>query len=317
MAKAIEVNGILKKGHFQFGSHGEEAGSVRQIVHDGDTVTLKTSFNFGSRFLGIDTPEVSFNIRNDSFISLSNPQWTHFFASGVWKNNFPVSADLMNYLITRIGDGTKIAQNHDKHSKNAAVALESLIEADLIESGKTKDNFDFFLAFGYEILDSYGRLLCYLSADKTNFNPNQQKLSYNEQQLANGTAVPYFIYPNIQPFLKIDPFEKEVSSPAGFWAKILQATRLQLARKFVSDARIAQKGIFEANDPLILLPYELRFIARKNPHVPDRFFIDLGYAKNNKILKPQDYYKIQNYEDRLFIPKEFVPLFTGNGWMIE
>ena len=117
--------------------------------------------------------------------------------------------------------------------------------------------------------------------------------------------------------MKIDPFEKEVSSPAGFWAKILQATRLQLARKFVSDARIAQKGIFEANDPLILLPYELRFIARKNPHGPDRFVIDLGDAGNNKILKPQDYYKIQNYEDRLFIPKEFVPLFTGNGWMIE
>jgi endonuclease YncB( thermonuclease family) len=317
MGKAIEVNGVVKQGHFQFGSHGTQVGSVNQIVHDGDTVTLRTALNFSSRFLGIDTPEVSFNIRNDSFISLGNSQWTQFFVSGAWQNDLPVPADLMNFLTARIGDPAQVAANHFQHSQKAAKSLEAFIQADLTETGKTKDNFEFFLAFGYEILDGYGRLLCYLHADRKNFSPAQEKLSYNELQLASGTAVPYFIYPNIQPFLKIDPFEQTVSNPTGFWTRIDNAGRLQAARNFVATARAENKGIFDAADPLRLLPYELRFIARKNTHGPDRYVIDLGNSGSNGILKPEHYYKIQNYEDRLFIPKEFVPLFTGNGWTIQ
>jgi endonuclease YncB( thermonuclease family) len=322
MANALEVittnqGTVLKLGHFQFGFRGGAHGSVKEIVHDGDTVSLNTSFNFSSRFLGIDTPEVSFNIRNDSFIALSNPQWTQFFASGDWKNDFPVTPALRNHLIMRIGDGTKVAPNHAKHAKNAATALEDLIQADLNATGKTKDNFEFFLSFGFEFLDVYGRLLCYLAADEKNFNPPQRKLSYNEQQLANGMAVPYFIYPNIQPFLSIDPFDKQNSKPVGFWKNINGAVKLQAARKAVSDARTAKIGVFEAADPLILLPYELRYIARKNAHGPDRFVIDLGQNGSNTILKPEKYFKIKNYEDRLFIPKEFVPLLTTNGWIIQ
>ncbi len=318
MPNALDVTkDNFKIGNFQFGFHGQQRGSVKQIVHDGDTVSLNASLNFSTRFLGIDTAEVSFNIRNDSFISLSNPQWTQFFVSGDWKNNFPVTPALRNHLIMRIGDGTKIAPNHDKHAKNATKALEALIQADLDATGKTKDNFEFFTSFGYEFLDVYGRLLCYLTADEKNFNPPQRKLSYNEFQLANGMAVPYFIYPNIQPFLSIQPFEKENSKPIGFWKNINGAKKLQAARKAVSDARTAKLGIFEAVDPLLLLPYELRFIARKDTHGPDRFVIDLGQNGNNVILKPEKYFKISNYEDRLFIPKEFVPLFTTNGWVVQ
>ena len=322
MAKALELTkDNFKIGHFQFGLGATGHESVKQIVHDGDTVSLNTSFNFSSRFLGIDTPEVSFNIRNDSFVSLSNPQWTQFFATGDWKNNFPVTPALRNHLIMRIGDGTKVASNHNSHAQNAAKALEALIQTDLdlatVQTARTKENFQFFLSFGYEFLDVYGRLLCYLTADKDNFNPPQKKLSYNEEQLANGTAVPFFIYPNVQPFLNIDPFDKENSKPIGFWKQINNAKRLQDARKFVSDARTAKIGVFDAADPLILLPYELRYIARKNAHGPDRFVIDLGQSGSNVILKPEKYYKIKNYEDRLFIPKEFVPLFTTNGWVIQ
>ncbi|HRH45239.1 MAG TPA: hypothetical protein PKY82_26610 [Pyrinomonadaceae bacterium] len=321
MPNALEDNNNLKMGHFRFGFHGGQAGSVKQIVHDGDTISLSTPLNFSSRFLGIDTPEVSFNIRNDSFIALSNQKWTDFFTSGDWKQNFPVPPALLNHLIMRIGDGTKVAPNHDKLAKDAAKALEALIQADLdsatAQTGRTKDNFEFFLAFGYEFLDRYGRLLCYLSADEKNFNPTQRKSSYNEQQLENGMAVPYFIYPNIQPFLSIDPFDKNISTPNGFWQKINGAAKLQAARKAVSDARTANKGVFDLIDPLILLPYELRFIARKDTTGPDRFVIDLSNVGGNKIFKPEDYYKIPNYEDRLFVGKEFVPLLTTNGWVIQ
>lgn len=322
MANALEVIGNnIKIGNFQFGFHGPQHGSVKQIVHDGDTVSLNTPLNFSTRFLGIDTPEVSFNIRNDAFISLSNQKWTDFFTSGDWKNNFPVPPALRNHLIMRIGDGTKVAPNHDKHSKAATVALETMIQADLdlatAQTARTKDNFEFFLAFGYEFLDQYGRFLCYLSADEANFNPKLRNPSCNEQQLANGMAVPFFIYPNIQPFLSKPPFDKANLNPIGFWNNINAANKLQAARKSVSDARTAKIGVFDAIDPLILLPYELRFIARKDTKGPDRFVIDLGNVGSNVILKPEKYFKIKNYEDRLFIPKEFVPLFLLNGWQIQ
>jgi hypothetical protein len=83
---------------------------------------------------------------------------------------------------------------------------------------------------------------------------------------------------------------------------------------FIAAARAAGKGVFSTGDPLILLPYETRFIARLGSIGPDRFVIDLGEPGGNKILKPEAYFSIANVEDRLFIPREFVPLFTLNGW---
>jgi endonuclease YncB( thermonuclease family) len=308
-------------GHFRFGFHGGSYGSVKQIVHDGDTVSLSTPLNFGSRFLGIDTPEVSFNIRDERFVSLDSPKWTQFFSSGAWKQGLTLSPELENHLTAKIGDGTKVAPNHAKHSGNATKALENLMQADLdaatAQTGKTKENFDLFLAFGYEFLDRYGRLLCYLHADRNNFNPLQNKESYNVQQLINGMAVPYFIYPNIAPFLYIDTFDKTTSTPTKFWNAINGATKLKFARTAVQNARLTGKGIFDAADPLLLLPYELRFIARKNATGPDRFVIDLSQTGNNVILKPESYFLINNYEDRLFIPRELVPMFEENGWTIQ
>ena len=309
---------ITKKGLFQFGIADDIHGTTEKIVHDGDTVSLNTNLNFSTRFLGIDTPEVSLAIRKDGGgPKLDKPAWTNFFASGEWKNNFPISPALLNHLVMRFGDGTKVALNHNKHATNATNALRALINADMALAGKNKDTFKFFVIFGYEALDVYARFLCYLSADENNFTPPQRPLTYNEQQLANGMAAPFFIYPNIQPFLNIDPFDKAITKPIGFWTQINKAKRLQDARKFVSDARTAKIGIFDAAAPLILLPYELRYIARKNGKGPDRFVIDLGQSGSNVILKPEKYFKIKNYEDRLFIPKEFVPLFTTSGWVIQ
>ena len=70
-------------------------------------------------------------------------------------------------------------------------------------------------------------------------------------------------------------------------------------------------GIFDGSDPLRLLPFEIRFLARRRP--PDRWIIDLG--KDDVVLiKPQKYYTLPNIEDRLFIPEEYVPLFVDAGW---
>jgi hypothetical protein len=86
----------------------------------------------------------------------------------------------------------------------------------------------------------------------------------------------------------------------------------------VAAARQAGKGVFAPNgEGLMLLPYELRFIARLGSKGPDRFVIDLGKPGSNKILKPEKYFSIARLEDRLFVAKEFVPLFTLNGWQVH
>jgi hypothetical protein len=191
-----------------------------------------------------------------------------------------------------------------------------MVKDDLAATGKTENDFLLFLAFSYEVLDAYGRMLCYLHSDRANYTPPAVpiKLSYNERLLAKGLAVPYFIFPNVQPFVSIQPFDSVNLTPAGFWKAVNKASKLQSARKAVVDARTAGVGVFDPNDRLILLPYELRFIARLDSKGPERYVIDLGNSGGNRILKPEKYYTIAKLEDRLFIPKEFVPLFTQNGW---
>jgi hypothetical protein len=80
-----------------------------------------------------------------------------------------------------------------------------------------------------------------------------------------------------------------------------------VARGFVRDARDQQLGLFEAADPLRLLPFELRFLARRSPS--ERWVIDLG-RNDDALIPPQGYFQVANPEDRLFVPAEYVPLFV-------
>lgn len=316
--KALETHGVIKKGHFKLALWGDGRGTPAQVVHDGDTVGLNTALNFSSRFLGVDAPEISFTIRTkDTFVSVGHDKWKVFWTSGEWQN-LPIPAPLLAHLSARIGNGEAVAANHHKHAKHAEASLTELIKADVVASGKSHDEFQFFLSFGYEFLDQYGRMLCYLNAERSIFpSPSMaHKLSYNERLLATGAALPYFIFPNLQPFMAGRPFDADAIKPAGFWSAVLGAAKLQAARAAVASARSAQVGVFEAADPLIVLPYELRFIARLNSSGPDRFVIDLGQPGSNTLLPPQRYFEIDHVEDRLFVAREFVPLFMLNGWQI-
>lgn len=316
--KAIEVNGIFKKGHFKLGMWGARRGSPAQVVHDGDTVGLNTPLNFSSRFLGIDAPEISFPIRTkDTFVSIGDAKWEAFWTSGEWKN-MPLKAALLSNLSARIGNGAGVAANHQKLAKQAEKELTDMILADQNASATTNDEFEFFLSFGYEVLDQYGRMLCYLNAERDIFTPPAvaDRLSYNERLLASGAAVPYFIFPNLQPFMAGRPFDAGTIAPAGFWASVNAASKLREARQAVAAARAAGKGVFSPTDGLIVLPYELRYIARLDSAGPDRYVIDLGKPGGTRMLKPDRYVSIKNVEDRLFVPREFVPLFAMNGWQV-
>ncbi|NWF89664.1 MAG: hypothetical protein HXY50_09405 [Ignavibacteriaceae bacterium] len=311
---------FLKLGEAGFGLHGKKIGTVKQIVHDGDTINTRLIHNLGVRFLGVDTPEVSFQLPGShSFTKLSDKKWDEFFRSGSWKENLAIGQDLYHYFSNKIGNGKNVASNHYAFAIEAEKSLTKIISSDLRKSKKSARSFTFFMAFGFDFLDTYGRLLCYLNSSTENYKSAKiqeeiKKLSYNERQLAAGWGIPYFIWPNIQPFLSIKAFAKENVLPKNFWNLVKKASKFHQARKFVSEARNNNRGIFSATDPLKLMPFELRVLSRKKS--PDRFVIDLRNEGSNFLLKPEEYIKIPHHEDRLFIPGEFVPIFQLYGWVI-
>lgn len=55
------VNAVVKNNFLTYAFAKFQSGrSVRQSVHDGDTISLVPDGTFSTRLLGVDTPEVSF-----------------------------------------------------------------------------------------------------------------------------------------------------------------------------------------------------------------------------------------------------------------
>lgn len=314
MSKAIEqLKSGITVGYAALGLRGGVSGSVRQEVHDGDTINVRAVGNFGIRFLGIDAPEISFTLPGESkFTPLSNNKWETFLSDPFAENfNLPLDQGLIDYLQTRVGTGAAINQYH--HATAAEDALEEEVTKDLSVLDQTEESFRFFLAFAYEIMDRYGRFLCFVNRYQPNpAEPAERPSSYNERLLIAGKVSPYFIWPNIDPFLreKKSVF-KLADSPEAFREDVNNDATLNAARESFRNARQQKIGIFEANNQLRLEPFEIRFLARRQS--PDRSLIDLN-ATDNLLIKPQEYYTVPNSEDRLFIPEEYVPLFIEKGW---
>jgi hypothetical protein len=315
MDKAIEqLDSGLTVGHVGLGHHGMTVGSVRQQVHDGDTITVQAIGNLGIRFLGVDAPEISFTLpKSSAFTSLGSDKWEAFFAHWPDEGTYgsfdpPLREDLREHLRARIVAG--VAQNHYHHATAAEDALEEEVLKDVQVLGQTQEEFRFFLAFAFEIMDRYGRMLCFVNREQPDSSvPEPRPLTYNERLLTTGRVLPYFIWPNVNPFRKAKSLVDAVIEPGT--ANQIADQSLQAARTAFRQAREQHEGIYDAQDPLILEPFEVRFLAQRR--APNRWIIDL--SKNDHVmLKPQNYHTIPNAEDRLFIPAEYVPLFVQAGW---
>lgn len=320
MPNAIETidDRNLTIGHAGFGLRGDTPGSVRQQVHDGDTITVRAIGNFGIRFLGIDTPEVSFAVPGGRrFLAISDPKWDEFlidpFAAGLPPFEPTLPRVLREYLRAKTGAGC--AANHARHAQLAQQDLEAEVTRDMRALGKTAADFQFFLVFAYEVMDGYGRFLCFANRDQPNPNqPTPRPLTYNERMLRLGRACPYFIWPNINPWRKKDSILDAVIVPGKAREETEQDSPLKSAREWVQTARQNHVGVFAAMDPLLLEPFELRYLARRS--IPNRWVIDLS-RNDHVLLQPQNYYTIPHAEDRLFINPEHVPLFVDKGWRRE
>lgn len=313
MANAIEQKNGLTVGYAGLGLRSGGTGSVRQQVHDGDTITIRPIGNLPIRFLGTDAPEISFPLPKERrFRLLSDPKWKSFlknpFSTTLPPFRPTLSAGLADDLKNRIGPDA--AQNQYDHAVAAQTALEEAILGDIAALKQTKETFQFFLAFAYEIMDRYGRFLGYLNRLQPD-DAGPRPLSYNERLLKTGHISPYFIWPNVNPYRRKGSIVAAVVPPGKAQKSADRDKSFRAARESIRQAREKKIGIFDASAPLRLQPFEVRFLARRS--APDRWVIDL--SKNDDLLiQPQNYYTVPNVEDRLYIPEESVPLFVEAGW---
>lgn len=316
MAGAIaQLPSGLTVGRAALGTRGAVTGSVRQQAHDGDTLGVRLDGNLGVRFLGVDAPEISFTLPGEQrFTGLADRRWEQFlsdpFASDLPPFDPPLTVNLLQHLRARAGAGA--ALNHYRHATAAEDALEQAVLDDIQALGQTPEEFRFFLAFASEVMDRYGRLLGYINRQQASASqPAPRPDTYNERLLRAARVSPYFIWPNVNPFRRQRSLTAAVFPPGTARDVANQEATLRRARDAVRAARQQQVGLFDADDPLRLEPFEVRFLARRRP--PDRWAIDL--SKNDRVLlQPQEYHTIPRTEDRLFIPAEYVALFVDAGW---
>jgi hypothetical protein len=299
-------------GVARLGRRGAGRGSPAQQIYDGDTVTVEADGNLGVRLLGVDAPELAFTLPEvareavdrrpgERFVALTDPRWERLLSVD-FVREIGLRAELRRHLEPLLGPGC--ADNQSAHAKTARAALRAEVSRDLEELGQDREEFRFFMAFSSEILDGYGRFLCFLNRDQPR---GTRPLSYNERLLQAGEVVPYFIWPNVSPFREQPSLVDAVPRPRA------RLRPLDDARGWVAAARERGDGVWSASDPLRLLPFELRYLARAAP--PDRWVIDLSEG-DDRLLAPQLYARVELPEDRLFVPPAYVALFETKGWRV-
>jgi hypothetical protein len=288
--------------------------TLDQAVPDGDTLGNQLDGTGSVRFLGIDSPEKSFEQPIGGAQTLNGQPWEQYLTNP-FANGYPaglLEPALAAHLQQRFGSGA--AANHHRHAMAAGEALKGLVQGDITAMGQTPAQFQYFLSFSYEVFDRFGRFLAFVNRNQPNPNvPGPRPSSYNQRQLDTGTALPFFIWPNVDPFRAHDTIADAVPRP-GTANTQAETGELKRARDAVKSARAAGLGVFNPADPLRFEAFEIRYLGRGE--APNRAVIDL--SKNDDVLlRPQNYFTIPNAEDRLFVPGEFVPLFAAKGWRLQ
>ncbi|MDH4087487.1 MAG: hypothetical protein OEV27_10430 [Nitrospira sp.] len=310
------MNGNVRAiGSMRRGANGQPQ-SLEASIPDGDTAGIHIEGSGAVRFLGVDTPEKNFSLAGSSSQRrLDSEEWEAYLTDPFLPQfgPFDLDTDLANHLRTRIGVGVGI--NHRFHGDFAERALIGLIQADMDALGQTSSTFGYFLSFSFEVFDSFGRFLVFINRNQPNGNsPGPRPPTYNERMLEQGAAMPFFVWPNIDPFLESPSILDAVIAP-GTASQVAETTSgLRRARELVREARASGIGIFNPSNPLRFEAFEVRYLGRRE--APNRAVIDLS-RNDTVMLQPQHYFRIPHAEDRLFIPPTFVPLFVSRGWRLE
>lgn len=162
--------------------------------------------------------------------------------------------------------GQAVAANHYTHAQVAEDELEEMVSSDIEALGQSEEEFRFFLVFAAEVIDRCGRLLCFINRDQPDVNhPEPRPSSYNERLLEGGYVASYFIWPNINPFRRHVSLVDAVLDPGTANDLADSDQLLRRAREWTANARQQGIGIFGQTEPLKLMPFEIRYLARRKP----------------------------------------------------
>lgn len=321
--KAIQTDSERHRttGFARCGEGADGPATPAQLVHDGDTINVQLDGNLGLRLLGVDTPEISFSLptppgsgNKSVFLGLDDPRWTEFLANPFadrW-GPLPVSIPdrLRAWFSARTGPDAAVA--HYEHAVASREEFRRQVERDMQIMQQDPRTFRFYMNFGFEITDGYGRLLCMLNRNQPNpTQPTPRPPTYNLRLLERGRAFPYFIWPNVNPWERPETIDEAVIPPGAARRMAEADSELIRARGAVRKARSEHVGIFDTMRPLLLEPFELRSLARRSN--PSRFLIDLN-SDSSELIHPLNYPSVPFPEDRLWIPSSYVPLFEKAGW---
>jgi hypothetical protein len=284
-------------------------GSPRHAIHDGDTIrVIPEGFSKGVavRMLGMDAAEMTYQIAHrGGWPRTDAPSWdallTDPFADRYPPMRPTIDAALRAYLRARLGPTA--ADNHRRHAEAARANLIRMVEDDMARAKKGR--FKFYIAFARERMDRRGRILGYIApfAEGT----QAQIPTYNERQIASAFALPLFIWPNVDPFVR----GRVALGPKKLRAKLATALKLQTARTAFRDARGRSLGVFNVDDPLRIAGHEARYIADREPR--KRWVIDLS-ADDNKLIHPLRYFTVPDEENRLYVEDADTRRFVSAGW---
>jgi endonuclease YncB( thermonuclease family) len=265
---------------------------------DADGLAVDPLSDLRVRLLGVDLPELALPLPGGPTAELFDARWEDFlgdaFASRWGAFAPPLTDALRAELEPRLGPGC--AENQATRATAARQAFAGLIAAD--------DPAALRLTFAVDVLDRDGRLLAHV-------HPGDDARSYNQRLLETGMALPHFVWPNVGPYLGREAIVDAVPAPGQVrppGAPVAEQGWLEDSRAAAGVAREAGRGVWSG---LRLLPFELRYLARRRP--PERWVIDLS-AGDDVIRHPQRYWEIGAPEDRLFVPAHYVPLFEAHGW---
>ena len=192
---------------------------------------------------------------------LSNPFDDQYIDSQEFRT--AIGEELIENHLQEIFDNNKTAQNHRDYAIKAKEGLTNIIKTDIESHGSTLKDFELFLAFSHEPIDRFGRFLAWIERQEET-PANRDELTYNEKMLKEGLAVPYFIFPNISPFVN-ESIINSVPCPDEFFSIVnKEGSSLYEARKMVKGADKRGLGVFDKHNPLLLLPFELRFLCDRS-----------------------------------------------------
>jgi hypothetical protein len=250
----------------------DQSQSLNASISDGDTVGVHVEGSGSVRFLGIDSAERCFQLPGSSATRrLDSAEWETYLTDPFLPHFGPFDLDehLVGHLRSRIGPVAGV--NHRLYADNAEQALIALVQSDMTALGQNLNTFGYFLAFSFEVFDGFGRFLAFINRNQPDANSSGPRpLSYNERMIEKGAALPYFIWPNIDPF-RASSLLDAVMAP-GTANQVAEATQaLRRVRNFVRQARINGLGVFNPANPLRFEAFEVRYLGRARAAQPGRY----------------------------------------------